>query len=409
MRCLECGAQLERIDNEHLLSCSGLTVQEYALRHHLPLDLILHPDQLDVSPDAERWPAPAFREAPPDVRAVLCGLWLAGRLAHEDGFLVVRGEIRRLDLLLWAQARLEDCGFRYLQTYHYGSDSHRVVARNTLQVPRRHCDPFPLTLAEDPERFLDIVAVFLAFAGEWHADYLFLPARDPALGRALRQRLDQEFGVRFVELEEGWLDDGLLLRALSPDHTWRLLNLLDARLEAMPGVLEQFAPEGPEATITKVFEFDSAHFITDHPGKCVNLHGGRYALHVRVTDRIQPATGFVMDYGDLKALVQRRVIGRLDHENLNYVDAGLAWRSSTELLATWIWEQLIDYLPGLAELVIHETASSYCRYVGPDLETYRREGRSALLQTFTHPELGRSRWRARLREQEPLLRVVGED
>jgi queuosine biosynthesis protein QueD len=409
MRCLECGAELERIDNEHLLQCSGLTVQEYALRHHLPLDLILHPDQLDAAPDPGSWPAAAVREVPQEARAVLCGLWMCGRLAREGDFCVVRGEIRRLDLLLWAQARLDSCGFRFLQTYHYRPDGHRVTARNTLQVPVRVCDPFPVALPEDPERFLDAVAVFLAFGGEWHADYLFLPAADADMGRELALRLEEAFGIRLLALDEGWLAEGVLLRSLSPDHTWRLLNLLDARLDDMPGVLEQFAPEGPEATITKVFEIDAAHFITDHPGRCVNLHGGRYALHVRVTDRIQPATGFVMDYGDLKALVRRRVIDRLDHQNLNYVDAGLAWRSSTELLATWIWERLIDYLPGLSELVIHETASSYCRYVGPDLESFRREGSSPLLGHFTDPRLGRSAWRARLREQGPALKVVGED
>ncbi len=408
MRCLECGARLERIDNEHLLQCSGLTVQEYALRHHLPLDLILHPDQLDVVPDPAAWPSGPGRPVSEPARAVLSGLGLAGRLGREGDFTVVHGEVRRLDLLLWTQARLEACGLRFMQTYHYRPDGHRVEARNTLRVPARLCDPFPLRLPDDPERFLDAVAVFLAFAGEWHADYLFLPTRDGTLGRALAHRLAETFGIRLEDLGPGWLAEGVLLRTQSPDHTWRLLNLLDRRLEELPGVLEQFAPEGPEATITKVFEFDSAHFITDHPGRCVNLHGGRYALHVRVTDRIQPATGFVMDYGELKALVKRRVIDRLDHQNLNYVTSGLAWRSSTELLATWIWEQLIDYLPGLSELVIHETASSYCRYVGPDLETFRREGPSTLLGHFADPELGRSPWRARLREQGPALKVVGE-
>lgn len=407
MRCLECGARLERIDNDHLLHCSGLTVQEYGLRHRLPLELILHPDQLDAAPDPGHWPAAA---AVPDAaaRAVLCGLWLAGRLEREGPFTVVRGEIRRLDLLLWTQAQLERCGFRFLQTYHYPPGADRVMARNALWVPVRSCDPFPVALPQEPESLLDTAAVFLAFAGEWHADHLFLSAADEGLARALRDRLEADFDISLVALEDPAREDGLLLRTETPDHTWRLLNLLDRRLEEMPGVLEQFAPEGPEATVTKVFDIDAAHFITDHPGKCVNLHGGRYALHVRVTDRIQPATGFVIDYGELKALVKRRVVERLDHHALNYADPGLAWRSSTELLAVWIWEQLIDYLPGLAELEIHETGSSYCRYSGPDLETFRREGRSALLGHFTDESLGRSPWRERLRDQPPALKVVAE-
>jgi hypothetical protein len=46
MRCLECGHELEWLDNEHLLQCSGLTLHEYAIRHHQPLDLLLRPDQV---------------------------------------------------------------------------------------------------------------------------------------------------------------------------------------------------------------------------------------------------------------------------------------------------------------------------------------------------------------------------
>ncbi len=409
MRCLECGAELDRIDNDHLLRCSGLTVEEYALRHHLPLDLILHPDQLDRPLDPSQWPGASARPMNAESRSTLCGLWLAGRLGREGDFTVIRGEVRRLDLLLWVQAQLEACGLRYVQTYHYAPGGHRVMARDALWAPVRLCDPFPVSLPDEPGALLDATAVFLAFAGEWHADYLFLRAADGRLGRALRDRLDEAFDIALVVLDDPVREDAVLLRTETPAHTWRLLNLLDRRLEELPGVLEQFAPEGPEATVTKVFDIDAAHFITDHPGQCVNLHGGRYTLHVRVTDRIQPATGFVIDYGDLKALVKRRVVDRLDHHVLNYADPGLAWRSSTELLATWIWERLIDYLPGLSELEIHETASSYCRYTGPDLETFRREGRSALLRVFTDPALGHSPWRRRLREQTPTLKVVGED
>jgi 6-pyruvoyl tetrahydropterin synthase/QueD family protein len=164
----------------------------------------------------------------------------------------------------------------------------------------------------------------------------------------------------------------------------------------MPGCEERFYRDGQEATVVKELGFDSAHFITDHPGKCSNLHGGHYAMKVKVKDRIDPATGFVLDYGYLKDVVKRRVVDRLDHQNLNYVSVELAWRSSTELLCLFIWERLIDYLPGMVELQIHETEQSYCSYTGPSLAEFQAHGQNLLLSHFKDPELGRSELRQQL-------------
>ena len=100
MKCLECQAELKRVDNTHLLSCSGLTLQEYAIRHHMPLDVLLSQDQINVheSPNAYQ-----VISAPPRKRARSCiaGVQLAGLLRQEAEFAVVPGDIKRLDLLLW--------------------------------------------------------------------------------------------------------------------------------------------------------------------------------------------------------------------------------------------------------------------------------------------------------------------
>ena len=36
--CKECGQHLKRISNTHLMRCSGLTMQEYAYKHHISLE-----------------------------------------------------------------------------------------------------------------------------------------------------------------------------------------------------------------------------------------------------------------------------------------------------------------------------------------------------------------------------------
>jgi 6-pyruvoyltetrahydropterin/6-carboxytetrahydropterin synthase len=97
-------------------------------------------------------------------------------------------------------------------------------------------------------------------------------------------------------------------------------------------------------------------------GKCANLpgHGHNYRLYVTVGGEIDPVTGFVVDLGALDALVQERVVERLDHQHLNAAlpefGAGGAIPSSENLIR-WIHEQLADRLPSgshLAKLRLEE-------------------------------------------------------
>jgi 6-pyruvoyltetrahydropterin/6-carboxytetrahydropterin synthase len=85
-------------------------------------------------------------------------------------------------------------------------------------------------------------------------------------------------------------------------------------------------------------------------GKCANLpgHGHNYRLYVMVSGEIDPETGFVVDLGQLDALVQEHVVERLDHQHLNAAlpefGEGLAIPSS-ENLVRWIQGELTDRLP----------------------------------------------------------------
>ena len=91
-------------------------------------------------------------------------------------------------------------------------------------------------------------------------------------------------------------------------------------------------------------------------GKCANLpgHGHNYRLWVGVQGEIDPATGFVVDLGRLDALVQERVIERLDHQHLNVALPQFAAGGeipSSESLVRWIHGQLAGELPAGAKLV----------------------------------------------------------
>ncbi len=405
MRCLECGAPVQRVGNAHLLDCCGLTLQEYALRHGLPLELLVDPTELNAEDCPGDYPAPA-RHASEGARAVLRGLDWAGLLRDEGGFVVVPGEVRRLELLLWDLAALGEYGFQFRQEYGYSDSTHRVVARNRLKVPRSNLEPSrDMRLSPVPPPDLPLsLAVLVAHLGELQAGYLFLQIPRAAHGRTVALELSRH-GVRLEELDAADHADGVLLRTRTLDDAERLLTLLDAPLKGIPGALERFLGPSPSVSVTKELVFDSAHFITDHPAKCSNLHGGRYVLRVTVEGRVDPATGFVIDYGYLKRVVTRRVVERFDHHHLNQSAPELAWRSSTEMLCVYIWERLIDYLPGLAGLELHETAQNACRYRGPTLDEIQSRGGDALLKYFQDGALGRSELRHLIRPA-PRLQVA---
>ena len=54
-------------------------------------------------------------------------------------------------------------------------------------------------------------------------------------------------------------------------------------------------------------------------GKCNNPygHGHNYALEVTVSGQVNPQTGMVCNLADLDDAVQRGVLDRFDHQNLN--------------------------------------------------------------------------------------------
>jgi len=72
-------------------------------------------------------------------------------------------------------------------------------------------------------------------------------------------------------------------------------------------------------------------------------------------------TGWVQDFADLAAAFEP-VFQKIDHRYLNDVP-GLD-NPTSENLARWIWRELKPALPLLAEVVVHETCTSGCRYRG---------------------------------------------
>lgn len=118
-----------------------------------------------------------------------------------------------------------------------------------------------------------------------------------------------------------------------------------------------------ESEIYREFTFEAAHRLPHVPEghKCARLHGHSYLAAVHVSGPVGEQTGWVQDFGDIKAAF-KPLEDQLDHHYLNDI-AGLD-NPTSEVLAKWIWDRLIPKLPNLKEVRVRETCTSGCIYRG---------------------------------------------
>ncbi len=108
------------------------------------------------------------------------------------------------------------------------------------------------------------------------------------------------------------------------------------------------------------FDFEAAHRLPNHPGKCRELHGHSYHLVISVDRPVQATSGMAIDFADLKQIVRREVVDKLDHRYVN----DLIDNPTAEVMAQWIWGALREPLAGLSEVELWETRSCAVVYRG---------------------------------------------
>ena len=105
--------------------------------------------------------------------------------------------------------------------------------------------------------------------------------------------------------------------------------------------------------VTRKIEFSASHLYHNPAlspeenrrifGKCNNPHGHghNYVLEVTVAGTPDSTTGMVLDLKELKEILQREIIERMDHRFLNYEVPELAGHIPTcENVAALIWKLL---------------------------------------------------------------------
>ena len=115
--------------------------------------------------------------------------------------------------------------------------------------------------------------------------------------------------------------------------------------------------------ITKDFRFESAQTLPKLPPghKCAQMHGHSFKVEISVRGEVNPETGWVYDHAEISRAM-KPLVDRLDHAYLNDLP-GLE-NPTIENMAAWFWAKLSPLLPGLCEIIIHETPTARCVYRG---------------------------------------------
>lgn len=135
--------------------------------------------------------------------------------------------------------------------------------------------------------------------------------------------------------------------------------------------------------VTRQVHFNSAHRL-ENPAKSAqwnrqqyglctspHWHGHNYVLEVTVSGVPDPVTGYVLDLGTLKEILQRAVADKCDHRNLNTdVDFLRGVIPTTENLVVTFWHEIEPLIPNgrLHRVRLYETPRNFADYYGPEAQ-----------------------------------------
>ena len=142
--------------------------------------------------------------------------------------------------------------------------------------------------------------------------------------------------------------------------------------------------------ITKQFRFEAAHALWNYDGPCRNIHGHSYKLYVTIKGRVNnlpehPKQGMLMDFSELKKIVNDLIINPFDHALLinastphakmaenNHLFGKIAsvnYQPTCENMVCDFAERIGNALPehvSLQSLRLHETATAYAEWHADD-------------------------------------------
>ena len=132
----------------------------------------------------------------------------------------------------------------------------------------------------------------------------------------------------------------------------------------------------PHVSLTRRYRFCAAHrlhtdFLTPQQnwaafGKCNNPNGHGHNYVVLVT--VKSETGQeVYQFEHLDQMVEKTIVSRFDHQDLNQDPAFMTTTTTGENLVKLIWDLLVEKMPesSLEKVGLIETRDNYFEYAAP--------------------------------------------
>jgi len=132
-----------------------------------------------------------------------------------------------------------------------------------------------------------------------------------------------------------------------------------------------------KVTVCRKEHFNAAHRLHNSEwseeknqaifGKCnnANFHGHNYELIVKVTGEPDKQTGYVLDMKILSDIIQKNVLDRFDHKNLNLdTEEFKSLIPTAENIVVVIWNILREKIDKQLELkiILYETERNFVEY-----------------------------------------------
>ena len=113
--------------------------------------------------------------------------------------------------------------------------------------------------------------------------------------------------------------------------------------------------------------FSAGHALRGYRGKCENTHGHNYRVRVTVQGPQLDSIGLLCDFTQLKQVL-RSLIGKLDHQFINDLEAFRTVNPSAENMAKYFYDEITRQLNDLpsgarvTDIVVWETDTASARY-----------------------------------------------
>jgi 6-pyruvoyltetrahydropterin/6-carboxytetrahydropterin synthase len=113
--------------------------------------------------------------------------------------------------------------------------------------------------------------------------------------------------------------------------------------------------------------FSAGHALRGYRGKCENPHGHNYRVRVTLEGPQLDSIGLLCDFTELKRVL-REVIGRLDHQFMNDLEAFRTLNPSAENMAKYFYDEVspkLKELPAgarITDIIVWETDTTSAQY-----------------------------------------------